>query len=76
MASGVPTILTDACGIAHHLSPEDAIIVPAGKSGALREALKKVQEKEVWERLALRGLVVAQEKFSLEHMVEAYVALL
>ena len=76
MAAGVPTILTDACGIARHLHPEDALIVPAGDAQVLRRALEEVQRKECWERLAERGPRIAQEKFSLERMVHAYADLL
>lgn len=76
MASGVPTICTDACGIAPYLASGDSIIVPAGNSAALRDAILQIQQHDVWTHLASRGPVVAKNLFSLPAMVERYEALL
>jgi len=72
MASGVPTIVTDACGISRHLKEGEAIVVPAGNAKALRKALQKVQKDDVWKQLSENGRSAARERFSVERMVDEY----
>jgi glycosyltransferase involved in cell wall biosynthesis len=72
MAAGVPTICTDACGIARHLHPNESVIVKAGNSDALREGINTVQDAVVWKRLSEKGPSVAREKFSIERMIIGY----
>ena len=72
MAAGVPVIVTDACGVASHLAPEEALIVKAGSVEALREALRMMQKDSIRQQFALSGPKVAREKFSLARMIEAY----
>lgn len=78
MASGVPVIVTDACGIAPCLTnDEDALIVPAGNTLALRNAIKTLQEfSQLRKKLAERGPIIARERFSSERMVREYEKLL
>ena len=76
MAAGVPTICTDRCGIASHLSAQESMIVPAGDVHALKNAIESVQNEEKWQALAINGPRIARERFSLEKMIEAYEALL
>ena len=76
MAAGIPTICTDACGIAAHLDESESIIIPADNINALHDAIIKIQDKEVWSKLSEIGPRVAKEKFSLERMIEEYSSLL
>jgi glycosyltransferase involved in cell wall biosynthesis len=76
MAAGVPTICTDACGIASHLSGDESLIVEAGSSKALREAIEQMNHSEVRTKLATIGPKVVRERFTVEKMVEAYEILL
>ena len=72
MAAGVPTIITDVCGIASHLEGSESIIVKAGSADELRGAIEKIQRPEIWKRLAEVGPMVVKERFSVERMVEKY----
>ena len=76
MAAGVPTICTDACGIAAHLDPSESIIVKAGKSENLRDAILKIQQHDTYAHLAAVGPEIAKNRFSLRAMVASYDALL
>jgi glycosyltransferase involved in cell wall biosynthesis len=77
MASGIPVIVTDACGVARHLQSDEALIVPAGNTGALRDAITLLQQdQKLRENLAKKGREVASQRFSLERMVREYEALL
>lgn len=76
MASGVPTICTDACGIASYLDPSESIIVPAGNAQKLRDAILQIQQHDAWAHLASHGANIAKNRFSLSTMVERYEALL
>jgi glycosyltransferase involved in cell wall biosynthesis len=74
MALGIPTIVTDACGIAGYLTHDrDAMIVAAGSVDALRSAI--VELKKDNEKRSLMGAIgkwTAEEKFSIERMVDCY----
>jgi len=77
MAAGVPTIVTDACGIVRHLSAGDALIVQAGNAAALRNAIQTLLAlPKLRSDLAQRGPRIARERFSQERMVTAYGKLL
>ncbi|MBI2117263.1 glycosyltransferase family 4 protein [Candidatus Peregrinibacteria bacterium] len=78
MACGVATIMTDACGTAEYVeNGREAIIVPAGSSGALREAIVQLQsDANLRRRLAEHGPRVVAERFSMERMVDEYEKLL
>ena len=74
MLMGVPTIVTDACGIAGYLTNEhDATIIPSGSIEELRNAilnLKNTPEKRAL--MGENGKTTAQELFSIDKMVERY----
>lgn len=71
MSAGVPTILTNVCGIASHLHSGEALIVKATAKD-LKKAIEEVQDEQVWKALANMGPAVARERFSVAKMVEAY----
>lgn len=73
MMCGTPTIVTDACGLAGSLDDGvDALIVPAGSASALADAIRKLEEPEYRQAIALRGRQAALEHFSLQHMINEY----
>ncbi|MBI1813013.1 glycosyltransferase family 4 protein [Candidatus Peregrinibacteria bacterium] len=73
MSLEIATIVTDACGIAGYLkNGEDALIVPAGSSNALRGAIVKLQNSTLREGIARQGQKTALEKFSAERMIDHY----
>ena len=73
MLCGIPTIVTDACGIAGYLkNGTDAIIVRANDADALRDAIRKLSDANIRDVIAQSGRKIAQEKFSLERMVDEY----
>lgn len=76
MASGVPTICTDACGIASYLDPSQSMIVRAGNVKDLRDTILQIQQYDKWMHLAKQGPIMAKNRFSLPAMVERYEALL
>src|SRR3990167_4019251 len=74
MMMGIPTIVTDACGIAGYLqNGRDAVIVPAGSAKDLRNAILDLKNNP--EKRALMGAIgkgTAEESFSMERMVRSY----
>ncbi len=77
MACGTPVIMTDACGTAEYVeNGKEAIVVPAGSSGAIREAIERATSNEQRAKLSRYGMEAAKEKFSLERMVGKYEKLL
>ncbi|MDD4628009.1 MAG: glycosyltransferase family 4 protein [Candidatus Peribacteraceae bacterium] len=73
MTLGIPTIMTDICGIARFLEAgKDAIVVRPDSSGALHEALRALLQRDKRAAIAHSGKCTAREKFSLEKMVDAY----
>ncbi|MEI8230938.1 MAG: glycosyltransferase family 4 protein [Candidatus Peregrinibacteria bacterium] len=73
MAMGVPTIVTDACGISYHVvDGTEAIVVPADDVSALREAIVSLDKPDIWSKLSENGKRAVAEKFSMERMVEEY----
>jgi glycosyltransferase involved in cell wall biosynthesis len=77
MMRGIPTVVTDACGIAGYLRDgEDALIVPAGDAEALRAALETLRDSALRTRLGAEGRKTAQREFSAETMTERYERLL
>ncbi len=77
MARGIPTIVTDQCGIAGSLTDgEDALIVPAGSASALSDAIRKLCDPPLRKRLSAAGRKTAGARFALGTMVGAYERLL
>jgi len=77
MMLGIPTIVTDQCGIASHIKAgTDALVVEAESSPALKNALEEMLLPERRTALAANGKRATKERFSLERMMEAYQALL
>ena len=76
MASGLPTICTDACGIARHLEKEESLITRSGDAWSLYCAIDEVMKREKWLTLAKNGPIVAKNKFGLQRMIAEYEALL
>lgn len=73
MASGIPVIVTDQCGIAGSLTNgKDALIVKANSSQALKEALQSMLDPSTRSRFALASKATAERSFSLENMINAY----
>lgn len=77
MTLGIPTVMTDVCGIARFLEPgKDAIVIRPNSSGALHEALRALLQRDKRASIAHSGKCAAREKFSLERMVDSYEVLL
>ncbi|MFA6259402.1 MAG: glycosyltransferase family 4 protein [Candidatus Peribacteraceae bacterium] len=75
MAAGVPTVVTDACGIAAHLRDDEALVVPSNSPGALSEAILKLGNAELRTRMGSAGAQAIRARFTAEQMVDAYVQL-
>ncbi len=77
MVLGVPTIVTDVCGIAGYLQNGlDALIVPADDAEALRAALERMRDPALRTRLGKSGSATVCTRFTLEAMTDAYEQLL
>ncbi len=78
MATGVATIVTDACGIADALTNgKDALIVKAGDARELRKALEELtKDPAMRSRIAAGGRIAASERFGKETMVARYLQIL
>jgi glycosyltransferase involved in cell wall biosynthesis len=77
MVRGVPTILTDACGIAGYLQDgEDALIAKAGSPTSLAAAIKRMEDPKIRERLTKNGKEKAHQQFSVDAMIDSYEHLL
>lgn len=77
MMLGIPVIVTDACGIAGYLTDgRDALVVKAGSSEALKNAVEKMMDATAKTMIAEAGKKTAQEKFSVETMIGRYEELL
>ncbi len=73
MRLGIPTIVTDNCGIAGYLRTGlDALIVKGGSKEALAEAIKSVWEPATWKELSVTGRRTANRLFDVGRMVDAY----
>ena len=73
MLRGIPTICTDACGIAGYLDDGlNTMIVPADDSAALAKALNHMQNSDVRSQIGMAGHKAALEMFTTEKMVENY----
>lgn len=77
MMLGVPTIVTDACGIAGYLHDgSDAIVVPANDPRALAQAISQLSDASLRSRIAENATKKAEKQFSVERMVNEYEAIL
>ncbi len=77
MLRGIPTICTDACGISGYLrNGMDAIVIPAKSESALREAILKMFDRGLRTSIGRQGKKTAEEKFTIEKMVDRYRELL
>lgn len=73
MLRTIPTICTDACGIAGYLDDGlNTMIVPAGDSAALSKAIHHLQDTHVRTAMGFAGEKAALEMFTVEKMVENY----
>ena len=73
MLRGIPTICTDACGIAAYLTDGlDGVVVAADDSKALSDALNRMHDTEYRLQIAQAGKQTALEQFTVEKMVEQY----
>ncbi len=77
MATGVPVIVTDACGIAGYLHDgNDALIVPRESHTALAGAIIALSDPTTHQRIAQYGKSAALELFSQKKMTDTYEKLL
>lgn len=78
MASNKPVIVTDVCGITDFMQNEKhGLIIPAQNANSLESALEKlIQNPTFAQKLAQNGESLAEEKFSLERMIDEYLDLL
>jgi glycosyltransferase involved in cell wall biosynthesis len=77
MSMGIPTIVTDQCGIADFLRDgEDALIVKAESISALQKAICKLRDDITLRScIAENGMHTVREKFNVNTMVSRYEAL-
>lgn len=76
MALGVPTIVTDHCGIAGYLQAREALVVPAGSVGALSKAILSLNDAGMWSTLSQAGPKLVAQRFSITMMADGYEKLL
>jgi glycosyltransferase involved in cell wall biosynthesis len=78
MLMGIPTIVTDACGISGYLqNKRDALIVPAGSAQSLRDAITAfMSDPSKRSTMGAAGKHRAIEQFSMERMIQRYEDLL
>ena len=77
MARGIPTIVTDECGIASSLTDgQDALCVEAGSAESLAAAIRKLRDPAFRKRLSEAAEKTARTCFGLARMTTAYEALL
>ncbi len=77
MLRSIPTICTDACGIAGYLDEGlNALIVPADDNVALAKALNRMQDADTREHIGSAGRKAALEMFTIEIMVNNYESVL
>lgn len=77
MMRGIPTLVTNQCGIARHIKAnEDAIVVKAGSVEALVQGMRILSDKEMRTRIGKTGRQTAQKLFSLQTMIDRYEQLL
>lgn len=88
-SEGMPLSLTEAMGVALPMvstsvggvpklidDGETGLLVPAGDEGALRGALARLlEDRELGRLMGRRGREVAEARYSVEHMVDAYLKL-
>ncbi len=77
MVLGVPTIVTDACGISGHIKDgEEAMVIPAGSPQELGIAIQSLFDPEKRCRLAQKGMQAILARLGVPQMVERYEELL
>jgi len=77
MMLGVPVIITDVCGIAEYLlDDENVLIAKADSSEALQEAIKKLRDAKLRDKIAAAGKKSAHALFKIDAMVDAYAQIL
>lgn len=78
MLLGIPTIVTDACGIGGYLTHEkDALVVRAGSREELHNAIARLASDPAFRNtLAKEGQKTAEKLFSMDQMVRRYEELL
>lgn len=73
MVRSIPTVVTDTCGISSYLeNGKDALIVQAGSSQMMAEALKKLLDPVLRAKIAAEGQITARTCFTIPAMVDAY----
>lgn len=72
MAMGVPCLVTDACGIASHLQPDDAVVVKHDSMLMLEKGIERLHNHDLRKSLSKNGRKAAKLLFTLEQMVDAY----
>lgn len=73
MSYGVPTVVTDACGIAGSLkSGEEILVAEAGSSESLERALRELLDAKRRESLGVAGKRAVISRLGTAQMVDAY----
>ncbi len=73
MSLGIPTIITDACGIAGYVTDgKDALVVKADSAQDLQKAIESLKDPTERKLLGDEGKMTAEKKFSVESMVQKY----
>jgi glycosyltransferase involved in cell wall biosynthesis len=77
MCMGVPVVVTDVCGVAMELeSGKNAVIVPAGSSSALQEAIATLMNDDTLRTaIGKAGMKKAHKDFTIPSMVDQYESL-
>lgn len=78
MMSGIPVIITRACGIADYLHDhQDAIVIPPADPKAIQHAITElVIDKNVYENISKNAIVKAKQAFSFEDMARKYLEII
>ncbi len=77
MALGIPTVITDQCGIAGYLqNGRDALVVPAGSVEALSKALCSLSDPALHALLSAAGPTRVADSLSITAMADSYEKLL
>lgn len=77
MMQGIPTLITDACGIAGYMENNvHTIIVNANSSTEIKLGIQTLSNLKTRQRLSQEGLAYAKKSFTLKGMADKYEAVL
>ncbi len=73
MALGIPTVITEQCGIRGCLrAGQDAMVVDGGSVGDLAYAIRLLMKPDFGARIAENGKQIVREKLTMQAMIDGY----